>query len=182
MARRCSFATFRPICSDRRLRLVQLFGIDSQLSQITLIRERRQHTAAPERSQLTLEQLQGNWQGEAVTLYPDWRTPDLYSTHLSLQHQGDRLCQTLTTPGLTLTSTAKIDGSALLFDQGNHPIQVFLLADGASSTTPLAVPRGQPFFLEAGWLVEENLRQRLIRRYDAQGGWTSLTLVTEQKV
>jgi len=101
---------------------------------------------------------------------------------LVLQRQGDHLSQRLTAPNLDVTSTATIVGSQLLFTQGNYPIQVLLLPDGASCTAPLNIPRGQPFFLEVGWLLQENLRQRLIRSYDAQGGWTSLTLVTERKI
>lgn len=170
------------INGDRRLRLVQLFDRDSHLSGLTLIRERRMNSQAPERLPLTLEMLVGNWQGEAVTLYPDWRSPDRYSTTLSLELQGAILTQHLITPKVELTSTAKVDGSILYFDRGNYPVQVLLLPDGASCTTPLTIPRRTPFFLEAGWLIEDNLRQRLIRRYDAQGGWSSLTLVTERKI
>jgi hypothetical protein len=170
------------INGDRRLRLVQLFNTDSHLSSLTLIREHRLKTEVAERPPLTLEMLLGEWQGEAVTLYPDWRNAETYPTALSIEMSGDRLSQCLTTPGLKFTSTAKIDGSILQFDQGNYPVQVLLLADGASSTTPLTIPKGQPFFLEAGWLIEPNLRQRLIRSYDAQGGWSSLTLVTERKI
>ena len=169
------------IDEDRRLRLVQLFDTDSNLSSLTLIRECRMNTEAP-RPALTVEMLLGDWQGEAVTLYPDWRSPDIYPTTLSLQLQGDRLSQRITTPSLKFTSTAKVDGPVLLFDQREPAVQVLLLPDGASCTAPQAIPKGQPFFLEAGWLVEENLRQRLIRSYDAQGGWSSLTLVIERKL
>lgn len=170
------------INGDRRLRLVQMFGRDSDLSGLTLIRERQMNSQAPERLPLTLEMLVGNWQGEAVTLYPDWRSPDRYSTTLSLELYGATLTQHLTTPKVELTSKAKVDGSILYFEEGNYPVQVLLLPDGASCTTPLTIPRRTPFFLEAGWLIEDNLRQRLIRRYDAQGGWSSLTLVTERKI
>lgn len=162
------------------MRLVQLFDTDSNLSSLTLIRECRMNTEAP-RPPLTVEMLLGDWQGEAVTLYPDWRSPDIYPTILSVQLQGDRLSQRLTTPNIEFTSIAKIDGPILLFDQRQPPVQVLLLPDGASCTAPRAIPKGQPFFLEAGWLIEENLRQRLIRSYDARGGWSSLTLVIERK-
>lgn len=166
---------------NRRLRLVQLFDKDSNLSRLTLIRERLLDTQAAERPPLTLEMLLGEWQGEAVTLYPDWRNPETYRTSLSIQMVGDRISQRLTTPSLDFTSTATIDGSILHFDQVSHAVQVLLLPDGASSTTPLSIPKS-PFFLEAGWLISENLRQRMIRSYDAQGGWSSLTLVTERKI
>jgi hypothetical protein len=170
------------IWGDRRLRLVQLFDKQSQLSGVTLIREHRLSTAAVERPPLIPEQLVGNWQGDAITLYADWRSPDLYSTQLTITLEGDRLLQHLTAGSLNMASSALVDGSRLLFDQGAYPIQVLLLPDGASSNTPLTIPRGQSFVLEAGWLVEDNVRQRMVRRYDAQGGWSSLTLIKERRV
>jgi hypothetical protein len=170
------------IHGDRRLRLVQLFDKAGSFSSLTLIREHRPLTSAVEHPPLTVEMLLGEWQGEAVTLYPDWQTPDQYDTKLVVSLEGDRLRQQLMTSQMNLTSTAQVNGSTLLFTEGRYPIQVLLLPDGASSNTPITVPKGIPFFLEAGWLIRPTLRQRLIRHYDAQGGWHSLTLVTEQKV
>ena len=164
---------------DRRLRLVQLFNKESQLEQLTLIREQRVGTSAPERPPLTVEDLVGEWSGEAVTIYPDWRSPDSYPTSLKLSREGrDRLVQTLTIAAEnSFTSTATIQGSVLLFEG----VQVLLLPDGASSTCPVQIKLGQPLFLEVGWLLRPDLRQRLIRRYNAKGEWVSLTLVTERK-
>lgn len=174
-------AEFGFIQGDRRLRLVQLFK-DSHFSTLTLIREHRQNTPVVENPPLSIEMLLGEWQGEAVTIYPDWRTPDRFDTTLSIELQGDRLHQRLTTLGMELASTAAIEGAKLLFDEGTTPMQVLLLPDGASCNTPLTIPKGKPFILEAGWLVKPDLRQRIIRSYDMQGGWVSLTLVTEHKV
>jgi len=165
-----------------RLRLVQLFDTHSQLASITLIREHRQHTTPAERPPLTIDQLIGDWQGQAITLYPDWRSPTMTATTLSIRREGDRLSQRLRTPEIDLASTAAIEGSVLRFDQGSDPIQVLLLPNGASSNSPIRIPRGKPFFLEAGWLIEPSLRQRMIRSYDEKGAWTSLTLVTERKL
>lgn len=169
------------MAGDRRLRVVQQFDKASQLAQLTLIREHRQPTPKSERPVLTVPQLLGTWQGEATTLYPDWRKVQ-YSTRLTVALEGDRLVQHLSTPELQFTSTAEIAANRLLFDQGKYPIQVLLLPDGASSNTPLSIPRGLPFFLEAGWLIQANVRQRMIRSYDAQGEWVSLTLINEQKI
>ncbi len=169
------------IAGPRRLRLVQLFDRASQLSQLTLIREQLAGTAAPERPALSLEDLLGDWQGQAVTLYPDWRSPDTYATRLLVQRQGDQLSQQLSYPGGTLTSTATVSGSLLRFEQGAQPVQVLLLPDGASATAPRQVQARQPLFLEVGWLLQPDLRQRLIRSYDAKGGWVNLTLVTERR-
>lgn len=169
------------ICGDRRLRLVQLFDQDGHFSRLTLIREHRQHSPTAERPPLSVEMLLGHWQGEAVTLYPDWHTTDRLPTTLHIAREGHTLHQRLTTPDLELASTAQIDGSILRFTQGSYPAQVLLLPDGASCNTPIDLPKGQPFFLEAGWLIAGHLRQRMIRSYDARGGWVSLTLVTERK-
>lgn len=175
------------IASDRRLRLVQLFNRESQLDRLTLIRESLEGCATPERPPLKLDDLMGEWQGEAVTLYPDWRPPDTYPTRLSIQPAGENgLVQTLTfgagDAGHTITSNATIAGSRLLFEQGAGCVQVLLLPDGASSTCPLQIKPRQPFFLEVGWLLQPNLRQRMIRSYGQQGEWRSLTLVTEYKL
>lgn len=178
-------AEFGFMYGDRRLRCVHLFRpIDgaSQLSELTLIRERLEHSTTPERPPLTLASLLGTWQGQAVTQYPDYRAPDIKATSLTLWQQGDRLHQRLTAPNFELTSTAAITPEKLLFDQGKVPMQVLLLPDGASSNTPTVIPRGHSFLLEVGWLLTPTLRQRLIRRYDAKGAWSSLTLVTEKKV
>lgn len=169
------------IAADHRLRLVQQFDKDSHFAKLTLIREHRQGTAPAERPVLTPEQLVGEWQGEAVTLYPDWREPVRYATQLSVTMDENQLHQCLVAPGMKFASTAQIEGSILRFDQGKHPIQVVLLPDGASSNTPLTIPRGQSFFLEVGWLINAGLRQRMIRSYDSRGEWVSLTLVTERK-
>nr|WP_322744458.1 MULTISPECIES: DUF3598 family protein [unclassified Coleofasciculus] len=172
---------------NRRLRLVQLYNKESQLNQLTLIREKLAGTDTPERPPLTVEQLLGEWQGEATTIYPDWRSPDTYPTRLTIQRQGsDRLIQQLTygtgSSVRTLTSTAKINGSILLFDESALPVQVLLLPDGASSNCPLTVKSGHFFVLEVGWLVQPDQRQRLIRSYSDRGSWVSLTLVKEYRV
>ncbi|NJR39420.1 MAG: DUF3598 family protein [Leptolyngbyaceae cyanobacterium CSU_1_4] len=166
---------------EHRLRLVQVFNEAHQLSGLTLIREHLQGKPSADRPALTVEQLIGQWQGESITIDLNWRSTQ-GSTALSVKQEGDRLHQHLTLPHLEFSSSAQIIGSTLLFDQGKFPIQVLLLADGASSNTPLLLPKGQPFFLEAGWLINPNLRQRMIRSYDAQGGWSSLTLVTEKRI
>ncbi len=172
---------------NRRLRLVQMFNRDRQLSSLTLIREKLAGTNEPERPALTWEQLLGEWQGEAVTMYPDLRSPETYPTHLKLQQQdNNHLVQQLTfgtgTSVRRITSTARIDGSILYFDQSTLPVQVLLLPDGASSNCPREIKPGHRFVLEVGWLSQPKHRQRLIRSYSDQGELLSLTLVKEERV
>uniref|UniRef100_A0A832H072 DUF3598 family protein n=1 Tax=Oscillatoriales cyanobacterium SpSt-402 TaxID=2282168 RepID=A0A832H072_9CYAN len=170
--------------SDRRLRLVQLYNRESQLHQITLIRESRADTNAAERPPLMVADLLGTWQGNAITVYPDWQNPTTSETTLQIEKWGDRLMQQLKigASGQTITSSAEISGSVLRFTQGTQAVQVLLLPDGGSSTCPTHIKTGQPFFLELGWLLQPNLRQRLIRSYSDKGEWISLTLVTEHKI
>ena len=172
---------------NRRLRLVQMFDRTSQFERLTLIRERLAGTDTPERPPLTVEQLLGEWHGEAVTVYPDFRTSDTYPTVLKIhQENSDRLVQQLTFGAAnsvrTIASTAKIDGSILSFDQSASPTQVLLLPDGASSNCPLQIKPGHFFILEVGWLLQPNKRQRLVRTYNDKGEWINLTLVNEEKV
>lgn len=165
------------IWGDRRLRLVQLFN-NGHLDRLTLIREQLAISTTPERPQLIVDDLVGQWQGEAVTIYPDWRSPDTYTTNLTIERVGDRLIQQLSFLGRTITSEASIQGSIVYFDSNT---QILLLPDGASATSPLQVKGGTAFFLELGWLVAPQKRQRLIRAYSDKGEWISLTLVTEQR-
>jgi Domain of unknown function (DUF3598) len=183
-------AEFCLLESDRRLRLIQMYNRNSQLEKITLIREKlRAENDSPnapvvsEHPHLTVDDLLGEWQGQAVTIYPDLRSPDIYPTKLQLDlNNTGRLVQQLSFGDRSITSSARIDGKCLYFDQGSQPVQVLLLPDGASCNCPLQINNGQAFILEVGWLHAPHQRQRMIRRYDAKGGWVSLTLVTESKV
>jgi Domain of unknown function (DUF3598) len=166
---------------DRRLRMVQLWDYNSNLEQVTLIREFRANGNGVERLHLSIEQLEGQWQGEAITLYPDWRNSEPYTTNLIIKKEGDRVIQTLKTPELDMTSQGKIDNNTITFSENNQDIRVLLLPDGASSTTPLKMENRQSFFVECAWLIKPNKRLRLIRQYDKTGAWINVTLVTEYK-
>ncbi|MHC5821280.1 MAG: DUF3598 family protein, partial [Nostoc sp.] len=169
---------------NRRLRLVQLFDKNGYLNGITLIREHLAGTPAAERPTLQISDLLGEWLGQAVTIYRDLRSPDTYSTTLKLQlDDAGRLIQSTSFAERTITSTATIKDQIILFDQNpQKQVQVLLLPDGASATSPLKVQLRQPLFLEVGWLIQPNLRQRMIRSYNDKGEWVSLTLVTEERV
>jgi len=176
-------AEFGFIQQNRRLRLVQIFDKNGDLDQLTLIREHLAGTQTPERAPLTIDDLLGEWHSSGVTIYPDWRSPDAFSSTLQLRLDAGRLIQSLTFGDRIITSTATIKGSIIHFDQNpRHQVQVLLLPDGASANLPVKVQLRQTFILEAGWLVEPNLRQRMIRSYSDKGEWISLTLVTERRV
>lgn len=175
-------AEFGLVEGTRRLRMVILYDRASQCDRITLIRERLAGTDTPERPPLTANHLLGTWQGQATTLYPDYREPEIYPTHLHIELESEsRLQQTLTFGDRVLTSTAQIQGSCLLFDRGSLPVQILLFPDGASANCPVQIKPGYPFVLEMGWLLDPHRRQRIIRSYSPKGEWTSATLVEEEK-
>jgi hypothetical protein len=175
-------AEFGLISGERRLRIVQLFNERCEFDRLTLIREKLVDSQSPERAMLTVNQLLGQWRGQAVTTGRDFYNSPAYSTHVSIERQGDNyLSQTLTFGDSQITSSARIEGQRLLFENGPLPIQILLLPDGASCNTPLKITAGHPFVLEVGWLLSPTQRQRLIRSYDQKGEWTGITLVTEEK-
>lgn len=135
---------------------------------------------------LTVDALLGEWQGEATTIYPDWRSPEKYSTKMQLQiDNSGNLTQQITwgeTNPQTVISTARIEGSILHFDAGSLPVKVILLPGGASAVVPVKIELRKSLFFEAGWLIEPGHRQRLIRSYNDKGEWVSLTLVNERLV
>lgn len=173
---------------DRRMRLIQQFdSSNSQLYRLTLVREQRAGTNAPERPTLILEDLLGEWQGVAVTLYLDSRPSVTTDTTLKLTRTSQNECvQNFSSGGeethRTMTIAADSNGSRLDFDYESLAYQVLLLPDGASSTCPTQIKPGHPFFLEVGWLFQPGLRQRMIRAYNDQGKWISLTFVSEHRI
>lgn len=166
----------------RRLRMVELYNTDSKLERLVLIREKLPDSNLPERPTLTIDSLLGEWQGEATTLYADLSNPSKFSSKLRIkQIDSDRIEQSLSFGERTISSTARIAGTRLLFES-DFPTQVMLLADGASCNCPLEVKLGHNFVLEMGWLLQPNIRQRIIRSYNEKGNWVSCTLVTERKI
>ena len=173
------------IYNYRRLRFPLIYNTDGTLSKLTLIREKQLDKNVPERPHLTVADLVGEWEGEAVAMYPDGRSPDFYSTKMQLHlESSDRLVSKITfgSKATVISSSASIDGSVLHFNEGASPVQVVLLPDGGSCTLPVKIELRKPIFFEAGWLVEPDLRFRMIRSYNERGEWVSLTLVTERKV
>jgi Domain of unknown function (DUF3598) len=166
---------------DRRSRLVQLFDSQGCFSSMTLIREIRSGTDAKLRPDLTVAQLVGKWEGKACTVYADGRDPDPTVLSLEIEQVDGSLAQKLSFGARTIASTARIDGNCLHFE-GTTPRQVLLLPDGISSNIPLQVSHRQPFFVEAGWLVNNNERQRLMRSYNDKGEWISATHIIEHRV
>jgi len=178
-------AEFCFVHQNRRLRLVQLFNTNNNLQKLTLIREYREGTELNESPKLTVDALLGKWEGEAVTMYPDLREPSIYPTKMQLEIDlSGKLVQNYSfANNPPFTSSATINGSMINFDNNlQNPIQVLMLPDGASATFPVKVQLNQPLFLETGWLIKSDLRQRMIRSYSNKGEWVSLTLVTERKV
>ena len=168
---------------SRRLRMVELYNSSSQLERVVLIREKLPNSNVPERPILTCDRLLGEWQGEAVTMYADLSNPSKFSSQLKIEQIDDNhLRQSLSFGVRTITSTAQIKGSRLLFTDSDLSTQIMLLPDGASCNCPLEVKLGNNFVLEMGWLLQPNIRQRIIRSYNEKGNWVSCTLVTEQKL
>ncbi len=170
------------VSGNRRSRLVQLFDNQGCFNSLTLIREIRSGTDAIMRPALTVEQLLGKWEGTAVTVYSDWKPSESSAVSLEIKEMGGSLQQQLSFGSRTISSTAKIESNRLHFEEGATPRRVLLLPDGVSSNTPLQISHRQPFFVEAGWLLSDNERQRLIRSYNDKGEWISSTHVSEHKV
>jgi Domain of unknown function (DUF3598) len=170
------------VAEDRRSRLVQLFDKQGCFSSLTLIREIRSGTNAILRPDLTVQQLVGTWAGIATTIYSDWTDPTTAAVSLEIGVVDGSLEQQLSFGSRTIASTARIDGNRLHFEAGTTPRQVLLLPDGVSSNVPLQISHRQPFFVEAGWLLSNDQRQRLIRSYNDKGEWISSTQVIEHRV
>lgn len=177
------YSEFGFVNADRRLRFVQQFDKEGLFNGLTLIREKRAETTAPEQPQLILEQLLGKWVGQAYTLYSDLRPPESFSTTLIVKRINEQQVeQQLNFYNQTLTSTASVYNHRLEFEQGSQKMRLLLLPGGGSSLVPLQLKNRQSFLVETGWLIEPTKRKRLIRSYDNEGRWVSATLVIEEKI
>lgn len=168
---------------DRRLRIVNIYNNSIKLNRIVLIREKLPDSNTPERPKLKVEDLLGEWQGEAVTIYPDSSDPTISKTHLKIKPKAhNQIEQQLSFGKRQITSTAKVSGSRLLFENSGLPIQILLLPDGCSCNCPLEIKSNYSFVLELGWLLQPKKRQRIMRNFDQKGTWISSTFVTETKI
>jgi Domain of unknown function (DUF3598) len=171
------------VAENRRLRFVQLYSSQGNLSTLVLIREFRAGTDAIERLPLTVNQLLGIWQGTAYTAYADWQPSKTFTTCSEFKDLGGGYFQQDFAMGnFTLTSTFYQEGNILKSKEDPCPRQILLLPDGSFSNTPLQVTHRQSFFVELAWLVHEHERQRLIRNYNDKGEWISATHIIEHKV
>ncbi|MFM2429952.1 MAG: hypothetical protein RLZZ511_1165 [Cyanobacteriota bacterium] len=173
---------FAIVTPDRRLRTVILYNAQNELDYVTLIREQRLGSAVPERPPLQADDLVGEWVGESITLFPDWRAPETGTSQMKITRSGDRLDQTLQFGERTITTEAVIEGDRLVYPNSPLNIQILLLPDGASVNTPRKVTLGHPVVLETGWLRSPTQRERIIRSFNPKGEWVGLTLVQETKV
>ncbi len=175
-------AEFAFLHADRRLRVIQQFDGDGKLFRLTLIREQRVGSNAPERPILDLASWLGNWQGEAVTLCPGSTRVDVVSTAQTLMLEDDRTVTLYQEIGTQVTeSTLAIDPTGDRTRLTNPSTQVILLPDGAYAMFPSQIEPGGSIVLEVGWSIDSNLRQRLIRTYTDRGEWLNLTFITESK-
>ncbi len=171
-----SIAEFCLIGIDRRLRIVQVFDPSYRLDRITLIREQRQGTDAPERPPLTIQDLVGTWQGTAITHYPEDLASTTTQTQSTFTVSNDRYQWLETGESIDV----KVISDRLLeFERSNLSYQILLLPDSSYCITPNQIGSGHPFYLEIGWIDRSGQRQRLVRRYDSCGTWHSATFIIE---
>jgi Domain of unknown function (DUF3598) len=172
-----SIGEFCLVGIDRRCRLVQVYNPALQLERVTLIREQRQGTNAPERSPLVVSDLLGTWtyseasgiqDGKTAIGVPKKTKSIFITTDRGYQWDDDTLIS-LTAPSDRL----------LQFDRDEQSYQMLLLPDSAYSICPTQIIPGHPFYLEMGWLLSPGLRHRLIRRYDSTGKWDSTNFIVE---
>jgi hypothetical protein len=154
---------------DRRHRLVQLHHENGDFANLVLIREFRAGSEAQEQPPLTLEQLQGHWSGSAATISTDWPEPDRFDCRFEVNGDGQGALQIHTSTGDMCESVKAGPAEPLL--------QLTWMADGGYHLTPRRVDHRSAFAVEAGWLTAPDRLERLIRRYDASGAWSSATQI-----
>ena len=169
---------FSLIAIDRRFRTIQQYNSEHQLDRVTFVREQLQGSVAPERPHLTISDLLGRWQGTATTAYSDDRLAIVnpYESTLIVSEDGYQWQEN--SHSIIMTATAD---RLLQLDRDNQSYQLRLLPDSSYSLTPTQIITGQPFYIEIGWIYQSGQRQRLVRQYNADGTWDSVTSIIESK-
>lgn len=182
-------AEFSLMTPERRSRQVHMFDATGLCQQVTLIRELRADATAPERPPLQIEDLLGTWQQQWVTRYPGRaETPEnssstiVRSPHSSTQFEWvQHLLDSSESSAPMKTILTRSTSSVFQFEQGGHAYQLLLLPDGAFATYPVQLQSRQSFWVEAGWMLESGVCQRLIRRYNASGDWVNVSWGRERR-
>lgn len=168
--------------AERRLRLVPMFA-GQQFDRITVIRERRADSAAPERPPLAAGDLIGTWQGEATRLFPDvTQGPETFSTTQQVRPWGTEALEFGPDPAISEADgaqQAEIGATGLHLAAAGR--RILLLPDGGFLGYPEKLQIGHPFAIEVGWLPEPDRRERLVRRYGKSGQWLDLTWIRERR-
>jgi Domain of unknown function (DUF3598) len=176
-------AEFAFLHQQRRLRLIQQFDRHGIVSRLTLIREQLVGTQLPAQLSLSLPDLLGEWQGEAIIRYPGSDKIDQVSTTQSTAVNPDQsvvLSQTIGTEITASTFTIETDSDQLRLV--NQSDQIMLLPTAAYTKYPIQIKPGEARSLEVGWSIAPNLRQRMIRNYSDRGDWLNVTFITESRV
>ncbi len=174
-----TIAEFSLIANDRRFRTIQMFDIDGKFDRVTFVSEYRQGTTIPARSQLTIPDLLGTWQGEATTFHPQSTSPTVTRSHSTLTalDRGYQLVENNDSIDLTATSDR-----LLQFTRDGRAYQILLHPDGGYTTTPTQIALGHPFEVEIGWVHQIGHRERLVRQYDSTGRWCGTTFYVEELI
>ncbi|NET49237.1 MAG: DUF3598 family protein [Merismopedia sp. SIO2A8] len=185
---------------DARLRLVQMFEPGNALSYLVLIRETREGKTEVVRPALSIDQLVGRWQGNAIRYFTDWHVSEPMGTEVIVERsptdtvtqtwrigdeQGEWTASLTPQPSGPQGSNRQLDdstGSRILFQDNGLPYQLLFLPNGGSSLCPQTIQPQTAFTCELGWLTTPTTRLRLIRHYNADGSWAYQTWIHEQKV
>lgn len=98
------------IYNNSRRRLVQMYDKNANLAQLTLIPEKLEGASPITSPPLAWSQLEGRWETQVTTIYPDWRSPVSVQTTmiwdmppLFLGHGIASICPTQTKLGYPFT-------------------------------------------------------------------------------
>ncbi|MEM1253138.1 MAG: DUF3598 family protein [Cyanobacteria bacterium P01_H01_bin.21] len=182
-------AEFSLLSENRRMRLVQLYNGTASgehtLDYVTLIPEYRSPEATTPGGVtdcLDVDNLLGTWKGEYLYLSATMDSPRV----------GDSYCQTeRSTDGSVLKTTVQSWGQQAeqrfvqvdrhRWQAVDQSLQLWLLPGGVSCMVYPQLPQQQSAQLEFCWHVSSHQRQRVMRDYDADGGWVGTSLILETR-
>lgn len=138
--------------------------------------------------------LVGVWRGTAVTVTPAGTTSPPSSYVHTVGLSGTTLTMTTTGDdgrgggcsdgGDTRTGTVAPGGRLVVVAGGGEagsPSHLLFLGGGVTALLPGVRPAGAAFGVELGWQTAATTRQRVVRRYAADGRWVGSSFLVERR-
>ncbi|MFN8534755.1 MAG: DUF3598 family protein [Dehalococcoidia bacterium] len=166
---------------DRKRRGMVMYDPAGSPTTLIAIRETRGQLTDDDHVSATLDDLLGEWQGDAQILRADGTPEERTPSRLQFDHDDGviRMMTSFGDLGISLTGTR--DGESVMLSNGHR---LGFLPGRLVLSYPQDIPAGsdRAFTVSLWWLPEPGRLRRMVRQYDASGAWLRSVLTNERRI